>query len=278
MYSKFKITQTASTVAALMGFDAPKGSAEINSVLYEKAKAALPDGVEHYDRALIYNPDAIAMWLYQKYTHLFKEAVACTDVQMSLTSMDPSITPVCFASLYTGLEPSAHGVDGFMWPVLTVETLFDTAARSGKKCAIISTVGDSLARLYLDREIDYYFLPTYPEVLAKALEVIEMDKYDFVAMYNKTYDATMHVHGPESSLAIDVLEQNCKDFSTIVDAIRTHWKGHNTFYGFCPDHGCHAVPPEEIDYQAKITDLGTHGTLEDSDMNVVSLFGTHIDQ
>ncbi len=276
MYSHFKITQTAPTVAALMGIDAPKGSAEVNPIVYDKAKSALPAGVDAYDRVLIYNPDAVALWLYQKYTDLFAPAIARTDIQMSLTSMVPSVTPVCFASIYTGLEPKDHGIQGLVKPVLAVETLFDTALRAGKKVAIIAVNGCSISRIFAERTLDYYILPTYQECLEKVLEIIPEDKYDLVVFYNGTYDGTMHKYAPESEQAIKVLEQNCKDFATVVDAVRTHWGQHNTFYGFCPDHGCHAVPEDKIDRTAKWVDLGSHGSTMDVDMNVIHMFGTNI--
>ncbi len=275
MYSHFKITQTAATVAELMGIDAPKGSAAVNELVYAKAKAALPKGVDSYDRVLMYNPDAVAWWLYQKYTHLFAPAVMNTDIQIPATSMVPSITPVCFASMYTGLEPKEHGITGFMWPVLTVETLFDTAIRAGKKCAIVSTWGDSMSRIYLERDMDYYIKSTYPEVFEKALEVVAEDKYDLVCVYNATYDATMHTYTPEHEKSLAVLEKNCRDFVTLLDAVRTHWAGHNTFYGFCTDHGCHATDMSKVKPGDKVCP-GGHGADIDVDMNVVHMFGSHI--
>ncbi len=278
MYSQFKITQTTATFAALMGIDVPKGSAEPNPIVYEKAKAALPQGVDAFDRVLIYNPDAVAWWLYQKYTDLFSPAIARTDIQMSVTSVMPSVTPVCFASIYTGLEPTEHGIQEYAKPVLTVDTLFDMALRAGKKVAIVAVTGCSISRIFAERDLDYYILPTYQECLEKTLALIPEDKYDLIVFYNGTYDGTMHKNAPESEKAIDVLKQNCEDFAKVIDAVRCHWGHHNTFYGFCPDHGCHAVPEDRIDWNAKWVDLGTHGEDVDTDMNVIHMFGTNISE
>ncbi len=264
MYSCFEITQTAATVAALMGFEAPKDSAPQNPVVYDKAMAALPANCDRFDRVLLYNPDAIAWWLYQKYTALFSEALLRSDLQIPVGSVMPSVTPVCFASMYSGVMPDKHGIKAYKKPVLTCDTLFDAAIRAGKRCAIVSTAGDSISCIFLSREMDYFLYPTYEEVLAKALELIKEDQYDLLVVYNATYDATMHKVGPESELALSVLKQNAADFAKLVDAVKEHWQGHNSFYGFCPDHGCH-----EID-----GGCGSHGLDMEEDMNVIHLFGT----
>ncbi len=279
MYSKFKITQTTPTIAALMGFDAPSDSEEINSLVYEKAKSALPEGAEYFDRVLIYNPDAIALWLYQKYTHLLSDAVKSTDTQVPLKSVIPPVTPVCFGSIYTGVEPEIHGLRSWNHKrLLTRETLFDCAIKAGKKCAIVAVKGCSIATLFAERDMDYFILDTYEEEHKKALEVIKEDKYDLVVVYNHTYDSTMHRHAPESEIALKTLEQNAKDFAEIINTVREYWKNHNTFYGFCPDHGCHATPEDRIDYTAPVVDLGAHGSDVDSDMNVIHMFGTSISE
>ncbi len=263
MYSKSRITQTAATVAALFGIDAPDAADEKNPLVYDKMKASLPENTPALDRVLIYNPDAVALWLYQKYTDLFAPALMRTELQLPVTSVMPSVTPVCFASMYTGATPDVHGIRTYTKPVLTTDTLFDAAIRAGKKCAIVSTAGDSISKIFLEREMDYFLYPTYEEVFAKAQELIRADEYDLITVYNTTYDSTMHKNAPENALSLDVLRKNCEDFAVLVDLVKECWRGHNTFYGFCPDHGCH-----EID-----GGCGSHGLDMDEDMNVIHLFG-----
>lgn len=60
------------------------------------------------DRALLYNPDAIALWLYQNDTHLFTTAMVSSQLAIPMLSVMPSVTPVRFAFMYTGLMPD-HG-------------------------------------------------------------------------------------------------------------------------------------------------------------------------
>lgn len=263
MYSKSRITQTAATVAALFGIAPPRTADSLNPLVYNKMQAALPANTPAFDRVLLYNPDAVALWLYQKYTDLFAPALQRTSLQIPVTSVMPSVTPVCFASMYTGATPDVHGIRTYTKPVLTTDTLFDAAIRAGKKCAIVSTEGDSISKIFLERSMDYFLYPTYDEVFAKAKDLLRADEYDLITVYNKTYDATMHKNAPENVLSLDVLRQNCEDFATLVDLVKECWSDHNTFYGFCPDHGCH-----EID-----GGCGSHGLDMDEDMNVIHLFG-----
>ena len=132
MYSKSRITQTAATIAAIMGIEVPHSAEEANDIIVKKALAALPEGVSAYDRVLMYNPDA-----------------------------------------------------------------------------------------------------------------------------------AMHKNAPEHELSLAALQKNSNDFAARVDEVSTAWAGHNIFYGFCPDHGCH-----EIDGGA-----GSHGLDMDEDMNIIHMYG-----
>lgn len=264
MYSKSRITQTAATVAALMGIDAPYTADEANAIVVENAKQALPEGTAAFDRVLMYNPDAVALWLYQKYTDLFAPALLRTDLQIPVRSVMPSVTPVCFASMYTGADPEIHGIRKYTKPVLTTDTLFDAVLRAGKKCAIVAETDCSIAKIFLEREMDYFIYDTIDEVNAKALELIAADEYDLLVVYNGNYDSTMHKNAPESDLALAELKRNSDDFATLVDAVRKNWTSHNTFYGYCPDHGCHEIDGNN----------GSHGLDMDEDMNIIHMFGT----
>ena len=264
MYSKSRITQTAATVAALMGIGAPACAEEANALVVEKAKQALPEGVSAFDRVLMYNPDAVALWLYQKYTDLFAPALMRTDLQIPVESVMPSVTPVCFASMYTGAVPAVHGIRKYTKPVLTTDTLFDAVLRAGKKCAIVAESDCSIAKIFLEREMDYFIYDTIDEVNAKALELIKADEYDLITVYNGNYDSTMHKNAPENELSLAELKRNSDDFAMLVDAVRENWKNHNTFCGYCPDHGCHEIDGGN----------GSHGLDQDEDMIIIHMFGT----
>lgn len=263
MYSKSRITQTAATIAAIMGIEVPHSAEEANDIIVKKALAALPEGVSAYDRVLMYNPDAVALWLYQKYTDLFTPALMRTNLQLPLTSVMPSVTLVCFASMYTGAVPGIHGIKKYEKPVLKTDTLFDAIIRAGKKCAIVSDTKASMSKIFLERDMDYFTYDNVDHITAKAIQLIREDKYDLIAVYHGNYDAAMHKNAPEHELSLAALQKNSNDFAALVDEVSTAWAGHNIFYGLCPDHGCH-----EIDGGA-----GSHGLDMDDDMNIIHMYG-----
>lgn len=254
------ITSVGPTVAALMGApyqeitDDPHG--RLMDLAAEKAGGAV-------DRAVIYNPDAVAWWLYGKYPEKFQRAADCSDLTLRMTSVMPSVTPVCFASMYTGVQPEIHGIRKYEKPVLTQETLFDAFLRAGKQCAIVSTAGDSISKIFLDRPMDYFIYPTVTAVNCKALSLIKKNDYDLIVIYNGNYDSRMHAKGPESAYALRALDRNLAFYRKMVSTIRSACAGQRVFYGFCPDHGCHLIDGGR----------GSHGLDMEEDMNVVHLYG-----
>ena len=259
-YNKHSLDTICSALAYAMGIDAPKTAQEKNPDLSGYVDSAL--GGEKADRIFMYNPDAIAQWVYEKYAHLMDEAFDYTDIKVPLCSVMPSVTPVCFATMYSGTQPQVHGIKRYEKPVLTVDTLFDALIRAGKKCAIIAESGSSMAHIFNEREMDYYIYDTIEEVNATASQIIIEDKYDFVAVYNGNYDALMHRWGPESVNSLAELRANSCAFGEFTMLIRKYWKHHNTLVGFAMDHGCH-----EID-----GGCGSHGLDMEEDLNIVHLY------
>lgn len=54
------------------------------------------------DRIFMYNPDAIGEWIFRKYPQLFTEVNQLAGIQVCYQTVMPSVTPVCFATMYTG--------------------------------------------------------------------------------------------------------------------------------------------------------------------------------
>ena len=214
------------------------------------------------DRVFMYNPDAVAMWLYQKYTDFYLPLLDHTKLTLPLRAVMPSVTPVCFGTMYTGALPEVHGIRTYEKPVIRIDTLFDALLRADKKCAIVSTEGDSLSHIFLERDMDYFIYPTVDECTAKALELIREDRHDFILLYNADYDSTMHRYAPEGQESLAALKKNIRVFDTIAETIRQHWQDHKTLLGFAPDHGCH-----EID-----GGLGSHGLEMPEDLNILHFY------
>ncbi len=260
-YSSICISSVKSTVLELFGIDKKDADSLSNPLV--NALAAKKLNGKKIDRAVIYNPDAVALWLYKKYTDMFTKAAISSDIAMPMLSVMPSVTPVCFASMYTGVMPEVHGIKRYEKPVLTAHTLFDAFVEAGKKAAIVSTSGDSISKIFLERDMDYYIYDELEDVNKKALDLIDEDKYDLIVIYNGNYDGTMHKHGPESAESLSALKNNIDFYDMLIDKIRTQWKHHDVFFGFCPDHGCH-----EID-----GGCGSHGLDMTEDMNIIHFYG-----
>lgn len=249
-----------SSLCYAMGIDNPTQAASQNERLCNYLDELLSG--KKVSRIFMYNPDAVAQWIFQKYPHMFVEATKRSDIEIPLCTVMPSVTPVCFATMYTGTQPEVHGIQGYVKPVLKIDTIFDALIRAGKKPAIVSTTGDSVSKIFLERDMDYYIYDSEEEVNAKATELILSDKYDFIAVYNGNYDSIMHKYGPESNEALGELRANVRTFGMFCEMIKEHWKSHDTLVGFAMDHGCH-----EID-----GNCGSHGLDMEEDLNITHLY------
>ena len=258
-FNKICITQVASTVLSLLGVEAgEKMAGPIDEVLL---KAQEKFGTQKCDRVVMYNPDAIAFWIYERFQKKYFSGLdSNADLKLPMLSVFPPVTPVCFGSMYSGLQPAEHGIQSYTKPVLKCETLFDRLLAAGKKVAIVSTEGDSISLIFLEREMDYFIYKTVKKCNEKAHELIKKDEYDVIVLYNTDYDYWMHRSSPTGLPARNALKKNAAEYSALKDLIQSEWKGkHHTALAFAPDHGCHRW----------LGLLGTHGINEPCDMNTV---------
>lgn len=256
----YSLDSLCSALCYALGIDAPENAAHPNKALCEYIDKML--GSEKADRIFMYNPDAVAMWISEKYPWFLREVRDRTELELPLISVMPSVTPVCFGTMYTGAVPEVHGIRSYMKPVIKIDTVFDALIRAGKKAAIVCTDGDSMSKIFLEREMDYFFYDTIEEVNAKTAELIIEDKYDFIAVYNGNFDSVMHKFGPESKEALGELRANSRTFGMFDSLISEKWQKHNTLIGFAMDHGCH-----EID-----GDCGSHGLDMEEDLNILHCY------
>lgn len=243
-----------------IGIKPPEKAAEANELL--KNYVDEKTGGKKVDRIFMYNPDAIGQWVYEKYPQLLKKVKEKCELEVPFSTVMPSVTPVCFATMYTGVQPEVHGIQKYEKPVLLIETLFDALISQGKKPIIVASPNCSIGNIFLKRNMDYILIASTEEINSKAVEVIMSDEYDFVLVYNGTYDAVMHKFGPESIEALSELRANDEAFATFDALIKRHWKNHNTLLGFAMDHGCH-----EID-----GGCGSHGLDMAEDINIMHLY------
>lgn len=263
MKNEVSLDTLCATLAYLQGVEKPECAAEKNEKMAQFFDGKLNG--KKVDRIFMYNPDAIAQWVYEKYTYLVKELKEITDIEVPFATVMPSVTPVCFGTMYTGAQPEVHGIRSYTKPVIKIDSIFDALLRCGKKPAIVSTSGDSMSKIFLEREMDYFIYDTEEEVNAKAAQLIIEDEYDFIAVYNGNFDSVMHKFGPESVEALGELRANVRTYGMFDAMIAEHWKKHNTLVGFAMDHGCHEIDGES----------GAHGLDMDEDINIVHLYKLH---
>lgn len=260
MMNSYSMTQLAASVAKALGAEAPKKSGPAMPAVEQLVHDAFHKPA---DRVLIYNPDCIGMWFWQKYTEMFLPVQRNTQLALPIAAVMPTVTPVCFGTMYTGLMPALHGIRAYEKPVITADSLFDSLVRSKKRVALVAVADSSMAKIFLQREIDYYLLPDDAAVTTQALALVEEDQYDLIAVYNQEYDDSIHKTAPEAPRAMKAAEHHIRDFERLAEAIRQHWSAHDTLLVWAPDHGNH----EDWDGH------GNHGEYRDDDMNVMHFYG-----
>ena len=239
-----------------MGIEAPEKAAAPSPELCRYVDEKLQG--KKVDRIVMYNPDAVAQWIEDKYPQFIAELTKNKELDLPFCTVMPSVTPVCFGTMYTGAQPKVHGIEKYEKPVIKIDTIFDALIRAGKKPVIVSQEDCSLSKIFLERDMDYFIYPTVEEANAKAAELLLKDEYDFYVFYNTNYDYVMHKNGPESPITLGELRMNSYSYATIAHMIEHYWQKHNTLLGFAMDHGCH-----EID-----GDCGAHGLDMPEDLNI----------
>ena len=244
-------------------YEAPEHAAAPNQTLTDYVDQMLKG--EKADRIFMYNTDAIGQWVYEKYPDFSAHARARTDLELPLRSTEPPKTPVAFGTMYTGAAPAVHGITVYEKKLITIDTLFDALVRAGKKVALLTIGGYSMAVIFQNRPIDYFFFNSWMDVNAKAAELILKDEYDFILTYNANFDDVLHKKGPEAVETMAEMRFNYQTYCMFDSMIRRHWKGHNTLMGFAMDHGCHETADGK----------GSHGDVIPEDMNILHLYKIH---
>lgn len=261
-FNKTSLTALCADICDCVGVEPPNISEKSAGNLKKLCKDRI------CDRVVMYNPDAQAQWLYKKYPEIFAAVSERCALEYPLATVMPSVTPVCFATMYTGAYPEKHGICKYEKPVLTVETIFDVLIKAGKKPVIVAPEGFSVAKIFLERKMDYYIIPAGADadetVVTKGIELINEDKYDFVVIYNGMYDSVMHATNPESEAAMDWLKHHTGAFARIHSAAKAvaAAAGHTTLVGYATDHGVHT--------NAK--GRGAHGENIPEDINITHFY------
>lgn len=215
------------------------------------------------DRILIFNPDAIGTHTYEKYSSKFDEVKKYAPFELNMLTVFPPKTPVCFGSMYTGASPAVHGIQHYEKPVIKIDTIFDAMIRAGKKPCIVAVKNSSMAKIFLERDMDYYLEDYDNEAITRALSLIKEDKYDMICVYNQEFDDVMHRSHPDSKRSQKAIDHYSLSMSLLAEAVKANWKNHDSLIGYAPDHGTHR----------EWYLLGQHGKNIPSDMNITHFYG-----
>jgi predicted AlkP superfamily pyrophosphatase or phosphodiesterase len=259
-YNSIPMAKLAATLAGAMDLEGPRKAHPsigwMNEIIRERLGTA--------DRVVMYHADAVPMYVYQKYTHIFAPVLRHIEITVPFLSTVESVTPVSHASMYTGVEPEVHGIKTYVRPCLTCETLYDTLIRQGKRCAIVAGEDSSFLHIFKNREMDYFTVQNAEEAVDKAHDLVEKDEHDFISIHIFAYDSFAHHYGPESVTALESIVYEAEQFDRLIKNIKEKWTGrHKTLFGYAPDHGQHEIENMK----------GAHGSLLPEDMNVVHFYG-----
>lgn len=262
MFHSISMTKVASTLTDAIGVERPKEADEGISMVKELREDCAGGVV---DRLLIFSPDAVGAWLFQKYTNDFAPVLKHTQMGLPVSSVMPSVTPVNYGTMFTGALPNVHGIEKYEKKLIKTDTVFDAAIRGGKKVALLALVDSSMSIIFQEREMDYYIFPNDDELNEKALELIKEDKYDVLLVYNMEFDDAIHATGAESEFSVSVLRKKIDAFDKIANAVKEQWKNHDTMICWLTDHGIHQGTDGH----------GRHGDDIEEDRNVMHFYGVY---
>jgi len=215
--------------------------------------------IDKIDKCLIFAPDAIGLDLFMRYQSSFDVILQHQPITIRLSSVFPPITPVCYASMFTGLNPREHGIVKKQARVLKCNTIFDVLLVAKKKVAIVAVHNSSIDKLFRDRDIHYFSEKGDIEVIQKTEELVVSRDYDFIVCYVCDYDDILHEETPFNPRAIHAMNYHLHTYDKFVKLINKQWSKYNRLVWFAPDHGSHIDP---------VTNKGTHGENIPEDMDI----------
>ena len=163
--AKTDLTNFSATLLKAFGMNIPVEFGSPVSNLVEKLIKTAGGNIE---KALVFHADAVPKYIVEKYPDIFvpvHQEAPCAEI---FDAVMPSITPVCFAAMYSGRYPKANGVDHYVQPVLSEKlvqptiignTVVDEFVRAGKRVAVITCSDGCIASMLSGRGADLFIIP-----------------------------------------------------------------------------------------------------------------------
>ncbi len=251
------------TVCALCDVPQPRDcSAEPLEPVLEVSRSAFGEGA--CERCLVFAPDALGDHLRAREPELFAAVERAAPFPVALQAEVPSMTPVCFASMFTGAPPSVHGIRRYERPQLACDTVFDAFARAGRRVAIVAVRDSSIDLVFRGRAVDYYSEKYDPWVTERVIGLLAAGRHELIVAYHQEYDDVMHAVGPFHPRARRGARNSIEAFTDLSAAVDSAWGALNRLLIFAPDHGAHDDPA---------SGGGNHGTEAAEDMHVTHYLG-----
>jgi hypothetical protein len=254
------IAAVTPTVCSLMGIPPVPGEKPIARVL-EAAWETFSEGSA--ERCLVFAPDALGSHLGGE-EGLFDRVRRAAPLEVPARAVFPPKTPVCFASMFTGLPPEEHGIRRYEKPVLACGTLFDRLAAAGRRVAVVSVAECSIDVIFRGRPVLYFSEEYDPGVVRRTVSLLEEDRADFILAYVQGYDDALHRTTSFSPEALAAARENVSQFLETAEAFDRCWSRFNRALLFAPDHGAHTSPT---------TLRGDHGEDIPEDMELSHFYG-----
>jgi len=246
MGCKYSLTQLARTIAEVLRLPAP---AQADSPALDGIVADLQGAA----RLAVLAPDALGVHPFSLWRHEmpFLDGLH-RQHSLVLRGVMPTITPVNFATMVSGLDQRGHGIQSFDGE-FQCETLFDVVRAHGGQSAGVGQKGYTGSKL-LGRNADLWGTAesnTDAEVEQIALGFAREHRPQFIIVQLGTTDDVLHKYGPSSPEVVPVFRET--------DAILRRMIGELTALGYAiiitSDHGQHDVEPAG----------GSHGLEQDED-------------
>ena len=246
------------TICELFGIRLPAqcGATAIPEVVDQASH--LMGGEGKCKKALLFCPDAWGNVQGERYPELRARVQAQAGFAVECASVMPSVTPVCYGTIFSGASPEIHGIKKYEKPVLTIETLFDVLAEAGLNVAIVSMNNCSIDTIFRKRKVDYYSFREDQQSFDQTRRILADGAYDVIVSYMTGYDHSGHVSGPWSPESIEQLTLAVTRFEQLCADTDKYWANLPHVVAFLPDHGQH-----QVDAQS-----GTHGLDIPDDMRV----------
>lgn len=244
----YSIGDLTPTICAAFNVSEPSscGAVAIAPIVDQIARTM---GEGKMERAVLFCCDAMGEHQRDHFPEVFNRIEKVAPFRIPSVAVMPSVTPVCYGTIFSGAAPCVHGIQKYEKPVLKVETLFDVMAKANKNVAIVSYNNCSIDTIFRCRNVDYYSFRTDKQCFDCTLELIEKNQYDLIISYMTDYDAKQHKTGCFSPECTEQAYLAADRFEQLAVAIDTHYKNQNRMLVFVPDHGGHVVSEN----------CGTHG-------------------